>query len=247
MRLNTFEQDRALALEIARRVAERGGRAMFVGGMVRDELLGRPCKDIDLEIYGVTPDELRALLSELGEVQERGVSFGVFGLAHSALDIAMPRRERRTGGKHTDFDVDVDPGMSFEAASMRRDFTINAMMRDALTGELVDCWGGEADLRARRIRHICDATFVEDALRVFRAAQFAARLKAEIVPETEALCASMAVDGLSMERVFEELSKALLKAEQPSVFFRALLRMNRGAGEKDVCCPRCQHRFRMKG
>ena len=224
--MNTFEQDMALARRIATRVREAGGRAMLVGGVVRDGLTGAPCKDIDMEVYGLAPAALRALLAEMGEVQERGASFGVLGLAHSNLDIAMPRRERRTGARHTDFDVDVDPGLSFEEASRRRDFTINAMLRDPLTGELVDCWGGQDDLKARIIRRVNDATFPEDALRVFRAAQFAARLDAEIDPWTVALCAQMDVSELSMERVFDELEKALLKAERPSTFFRALRAMD---------------------
>ena len=224
--MNTHEQDYALALEIARRVRDAGGRAMLVGGAVRDALLGRENKDIDLEIYGLTPPALRALLGELGRVVEKGASFGVYGLEHSALDIAMPRRERRVGDRHTDFDVSVDPFLSFEAASMRRDFTINALMRDPLTGELVDCWGGAADLAAGIVRHVNDATFVEDALRVFRAAQFAARLEAEVAPETLALCRTMDVTALSVERVFEELSKALMKAERPSRFFRVLREMD---------------------
>lgn len=224
--VNTFEQDMALAREIARRAAEAGGRAMLVGGVVRDGLTGAPCKDIDLEVYGMTPRTLFGLLSGLGDVVEKGASFGVYGLAHSNIDVAMPRREKRTGDRHTDFDVSVDPGLSFREASMRRDFTINAMMRDALTGELVDLWGGQADLAARRIRHVNDVTFREDALRVFRAAQFAARLDAVIEPETLALCASMDVTRLSVERVFDELGKALLKAERPSVFFRALREMD---------------------
>ncbi len=224
--MNTFEQDMALAREIARRAATAGGRAMLVGGVVRDGLTGAPCKDIDLEVYGMSPQALRALLSGLGDVVEKGASFGVYGLAHSNIDIAMPRRERRTGDRHTDFDVSVDPNLSFREASVRRDFTINAMMRDALTGELVDLWGGQADLAARRIRHVNEKTFQEDALRVFRAAQFAARLDAEIDPGTLALCASMDVTRLSVERVFDELCKALLKAEKPSVFFRALRGMD---------------------
>lgn len=226
MAMNTFEQDMALAREIARRAAALGGRAMFVGGVVRDALTGEVCKDIDLEVYGVAPRDLRALLSEVGEVVEKGASFGVYGLRHSNLDIAMPRRERRTGDRHTDFDVSVDPNLSFEAASRRRDFTINAMLRDVLTGELIDLWGGQADLRARVVRHVSDETFAEDALRVFRSAQFAARLEADIAPETMRLCASMDVTKLSVERVFDELCKALLKAQKPSVFFRALRDMD---------------------
>ena len=225
-RLNTYEQDLALSVALAERVRDAGGRAMYVGGMVRDALMGVPCKDIDIEVYGLSPERLRGLLSELGRVVEKGASFGVFGLEHSAIDVAMPRRERPTGARHTDFDVTVDPGLSFEAATMRRDLTINAMMRDALTGELIDLWGGQADLERRVIRHVSEATFPEDALRVFRACQFAARLEAEIAPETLALCAGMDVTGISHERVFDELMKALMKARRPSVFFRELSAMD---------------------
>ena len=226
MIVNTFEQDMALARNIARRVGEAGGRAMLVGGVVRDGLMGLACKDIDIEVYGLAPSALRALLSSLGDVVEKGASFGVYGLAHTNIDVAMPRRERRTGDRHTDFDVSVDPNLSFEAATMRRDFTVNAMMRDILTGALTDLWGGQADLENRVIRRVNDMTFREDALRVFRAAQFAARLEAEIEPQTLMLCREMDVTCLSVERVFEELSKALLKARRPSVFFRALREMD---------------------
>ena len=137
------------------------------------------------------------MLSTLGRVMEMGASFGVYGLQHSAIDIAMPRRERCVGIKHTDFEVSVDPDMSFADASMRRDLTVNAMMRDVLTGELIDLWGGQRDLEARIIRHVSDETFPEDALRVFRAAQFAARFEGTVAPETMALCKRMDVGGIS--------------------------------------------------
>lgn len=224
--MNTHEQDLALSIEIARRVREAGGRAMYVGGMVRDGLMGIECKDIDIEVYGLTPRALKDVLSSLGKVMEMGASFGVYGLQHSAIDIAMPRRERCVGIKHTDFEVSVDPAMSFEDATLRRDLTINAMMRDVLTGELIDLWGGRADLERRVIRHVSDATFPEDALRVFRVAQFTARFEGKIAPETLALCRSMAVDGISHERVYDELNKALLKADRPSIFFRVLREMD---------------------
>lgn len=224
--MNTHEQDLALSIEIARRVREAGGRAMYVGGMVRDGLMGIECKDIDIEVYGLTPRALKDVLSSLGKVMEMGASFGVYGLQHSAIDIAMPRRERCVGIKHTDFEVSVDPAMSFEDATLRRDLTINAMMRDVLTGELIDLWGGRADLDGRVIRHVSDATFPEDALRVFRVAQFTARFEGKIAPETLALCRSMAVDGISHERVYDELNKALMKAEKPSIFFRVLREMD---------------------
>ena len=220
------EKDRMLAQALARDIAAKGGRAFYVGGVVRDAMMGVDCKDIDIEVYGITPQMLREIIAAHGEPVEKGASFGVLGLRHSDLDIAMPRTERRVGEKHTDFDVSVDPFLSTEEASMRRDFTINAMMQDVLTGELVDHWHGREDLENRVIRCVNEKTFREDALRVFRAAQFAARLDAKIDDDTLALCAQIDVTQISVERIFEEMSKALLKAEKPSVFFRELKRMN---------------------
>lgn len=224
--MNSYEQDLALSREIAAAVDAAGGRTYYVGGFVRDSLMGIACKDIDLEVYGVTPARLRELLSGLGEVYDRGASFGVLGLRHSDIDIAMPRTESRTGARHTDFDVSVDPFLPVERACRRRDFTINAMLMDVRTGEVVDLYGGRRDLRDGVIRCVCPETFVEDALRAFRAAQFAARLKARIAPETLALCASMDVTRLSVERILGETEKALLKAEAPSAYFRNLLAMD---------------------
>ena len=224
--MNDYVQDLALSREIAAAVAAAGGRAYYVGGFVRDGLSGIACKDIDIEVYGLEPVRLRELLSGLGDVYEKGASFGVLGLRHSEIDIAMPRTESRTGAKHTDFDVSVDPFLSPREACRRRDFTINAMLRDVLTGEILDFYGGRADLENRVIRCVCPETFIEDALRVFRAAQFAARLEAQIDTETVALCASMDVTQLSVERIFAEAEKALMKAEKPSVFFRVLREMD---------------------
>lgn len=217
--------DMKLALEIARAVKRAGGRAFIVGGYVRDKLLGIGGKDVDLEIFGITPKTLRGLLSEMGEVYDKGASFGVLGLRHSEIDIAMPRRESRTGARHADFDVAVDPFMTPREASARRDFTMNAMMLDPLTGEIIDEWGGRADLEKRVIRHVSDETFIDDALRAFRAAQFSARLNAQIAPETLKICADMDVSLISKERVLDETAKALLKADAPSEYFRALERM----------------------
>lgn len=214
--------DEILAKNIAEAVRCAGGRAFFVGGYVRDMLMGVSCKDIDIEVYGLEPPRLRSLLADFGQVYDKGAAFGVLGLRHSELDVAMPRRESRRGVRHTDFDVSVDPYLSFEDASRRRDFTINAMMLDPLTGEIVDIWGGREDLRQKIIRHVSDETFGDDALRVFRAAQFAARLNADIHTATLSICRGMDVTALSRERVYEELSKALLKAAAPSVFFRLL-------------------------
>ena len=220
------EQDALLARQIAADVAGKGGRVYYVGGFVRDALMDIESKDIDIEVYGITPQLLREVLAGRGAVLDKGASFGVLGLRHSDLDIAMPRKERRTGEGHRDFDVSVDPFMSTKEASMRRDFTINAMMQDVLSGEVVDHWGGRQDLAERVIRCVNPETFREDALRVFRAAQFSARLEAQIDDRTLALCADIDVTQITHERVFDELCKALLKADKPSVFFRELRRMD---------------------
>ena len=216
----------ALSRRIAEAVAAAGGRAYYVGGFVRDRIMGRECKDIDIEVYGITPAELRGLLSELGEVYDRGAAFGVLGLLHSDIDIAMPRTESRTGSRHRDFDVSVDPFLEPARACLRRDFSINAMLMDVLSGEILDFYGGREDLKAGVIRCVNAQTFIEDALRVFRAAQFAARFGAEIEEETLALCKEMDVSTLSCERVLAETEKALLKAEKPSMYFRTLREMN---------------------
>ena len=220
-----MDRDLELAKRLAEAVGRAGGRVYYVGGWVRDRLLGRENKDIDLEVHGVTPEALTAILETLGEPVTKGASFGVMGLRHSELDIAMPRSERATGRGHKDFAVFVDPFLGEEKAAMRRDFTINAMMENVLTGEVLDFFGGLEDLAAGRIRHVNDESFAEDPLRVFRAAQFAARFRFVIAEETRALSAGMDVAALAGERVMGELEKALLKAERPSIFFEELRRM----------------------
>ena len=214
-----------MARRVAEAVAQVGGRVYYVGGFVRDQLLGRENKDVDIEVHGIPVAALESILDGLGERTVMGASFGIMGLRHYQLDIAMPRSERATGRGHKDFEVFVDPFIGVEKAAMRRDFTMNALMQDVLTGEVLDFFGGQDDLNARRIRHVNDVTFAEDPLRVFRAAQFAARFGFEVAEATAALSARMDVAALARERVMGELEKALLKAERPSIFFRELQRM----------------------
>ena len=214
-----------MARKIAAAVHKAGGRTYFVGGFVRDLILGRDNKDIDIEVHGVSVQSLEAILDSLGERLTMGASFGIMGLRHYDLDIAMPRSETATGRGHKDFEVFVDPFLGEEKAACRRDFTMNALMQDVLTGEILDFFGGQDDMLRGRIRHVNDQSFAEDPLRVFRAAQFAARFGFEVAEETAALSASMDVAALAGERVLLELEKALLKAEKPSVFFEELRKM----------------------
>lgn len=222
----SYERDLQMAQEIGRQAAQRGGRAYFVGGFVRDRLMNRENKDIDIEIHGLAPDCVAGLLDSLGERLDIGRSFGIFGLKGYSIDIAMPRREKLRGIGHRDFEVTVDPFIGTEKAAIRRDFTVNAMMEDVLSGEIIDHFGGQADLKAGILRHVSGDSFGEDPLRVLRAAQFAARFGFSVAEETIGLCRSMPIHALSRERVEGELDKALLKAERPSVFFETLRRMD---------------------
>ncbi len=218
--------DQKMARQIARLVAGRGGRAFYVGGFVRDALIHKENKDVDIEVHGVRPQVLEEILDSLGQRMTFGESFGIFGLKGYDLDIAMPRKEEARGQGHKEFDIFVDPFIGTEAAARRRDFTVNALMQDVLTGEVVDHFGGVADLQAGVLRHVNDQSFAEDPLRVLRAAQFAARFGFRVAEETVALCRRMPLTHLPRERIEGELKKALLKAEKPSIFFEVLRQMD---------------------
>ncbi len=218
-------KDVSIAKNIAKEVAAAGGVAYFVGGCVRDSLMGIESTDIDVEIHGISPETLEGILDSLGERLEFGKSFGVYSLSGTHLDIAMPRRESVTGHGHKDFKIDIDPFIGTKNAAKRRDFTVNALMKNVMTGEIVDHFEGRTDLGKGVLRHVDDSSFPEDPLRVLRAAQFAARFDFEIAPETMSLCSKMDISTLSRERVFAETEKALLKADKPSKFFELLREM----------------------
>ena len=207
---------------IARCIDSEGGLALLVGGCVRDEILGLPCYDIDCEVHGLAPEKLKALLMEFGEIDAGGERYGIFTIKGEGLDFALPRREEKTGTRHKDFEVFSDPDLSPEAAAARRDFTVNAIMRDALTGEYVDPYGGMEDLRHGVLRAVPGGQFEEDPLRVLRGAQFAARFN--LVPDQATIesMRRMPLDSLSSARVYGEMKKALLMAKHPDIFFRVL-------------------------
>lgn len=207
-------------LERARRVAaavrDAGGRALIVGGWVRDRLRGEDSKDIDVEVFGVPAERLRGLLESLGRVETVGESFQVFKLAD--LDVSLPRRESKAGRGHRGFAVSGDPAMSVAEAARRRDFTINAISWDPLgpDEEYLDPFDGRRDLAGRTLRMVDPATFGDDSLRVLRAVQFAARFGFTLEEATHEVCRSMALDDLPSERIWGELDK-LLSAPKPSV------------------------------
>ena len=120
----------SIAYSIAKKVFEKGGRTYYVGGFVRDELLNIENKDIDIEVHGISPEELYSILCEVGKPQSYGKSYGIYSLANENIDIAMPRIEYNTGKGHKDFEVFVDPYIDLNKAIKRRDFTINALYFD---------------------------------------------------------------------------------------------------------------------
>ena len=226
---------------IASGVRDAGGRALVVGGWVRDTLLREsripnpesqksnpesripsPGKDIDMEVFGIASEKLPELLASFGRVEAVGQSFPVYkavGTDGVAIDVALPRRESKQGRGHKGFEVRGDPFMSLAEAARRRDFTINAISWDPLTDEYVDPANGRADLERRILRAVDPATFGDDSLRALRAVQFAARFEFTLDEDTAALCRNIRLDDLPAERIWGELEKLLLQAARPSIGF----------------------------
>jgi tRNA nucleotidyltransferase (CCA-adding enzyme) len=211
--------------KLAETIRTNGGRAMLVGGCVRDELLNIEPKDFDVEVYGIEPNKLKKILDAFGKVDAVGEAFTVYKIGND-LDVSLPRRERKTGRGHKGFAVEGDPNMSFAEAAKRRDFTINAILKDVLTGEIVDCYGGQADIKNKILHVVSKETFAEDSLRVLRAAQFAARFDFTIDAKTAEICRAIDLKDLPKERIWGELEKLLLKAEKPSIGLRWLYELN---------------------
>jgi tRNA nucleotidyltransferase (CCA-adding enzyme) len=216
-------------ISLARTIRDAGGRALLVGGCVRDQLMHGHPKDWDLEVYNLEPARLRQILDQFGPVNVVGEAFTVYKLGKH-LDVSIPRRERKSGRGHKAFVIEGDPSLSVAEASRRRDFTINAILQDPLSGELIDPFDGGRDIEQRVLRAVSHETFAEDSLRVLRAAQFAARFEFDIDPETVALCRAIDLSDLPAERIWGEMQKLLLRAARPSVGIEWLRRL--GAIEK---------------
>jgi tRNA nucleotidyltransferase (CCA-adding enzyme) len=213
----------SLVSEIARAVRERGGRALVVGGWVRDRLLGLESKDFDLEVFGIPAGELPSLLAPFGRVEPIGQSFPVYKIG--TIDIGLPRRESKAGRGHKGFIVEGDPSMALEEAARRRDFTINAISWDPLTDEYLDAFHGRDDLRRKTLRAVDPRTFGDDSLRVLRAVQFAARFEMTLDNGIAALCRAIRLDDLPPERIWGEIEKLLLRARRPSIGFALALEL----------------------
>lgn len=203
-------------LELARAAREAGGRAYLVGGAVRDRLLGLAGKDSDVEIHGLDAEVVERLAATIGKVHLVGRQFAVLHVStdEGPVEIALPRRESKTGPGHKGFAVHADPQLGAREASRRRDFTVNAMLEDPLTGEVLDPWEGRADLRRGLLRHVSPA-FAEDPLRVLRAGRFAARFGWRVHPATAALCRTLDLGELPRERIEGEWREILLRGARP--------------------------------
>lgn len=221
---------------VCQKIRSLGGRALIVGGAVRDAVLSSIYtegtsimpKDIDLEVYGIPPNLLyHILLTQFGEseIDAVGKSFGVLkvrvdGLSEP-LDIATPRRDSKTGQGHKGFAIQADPGMTIQEAARRRDLTFNAMLYDPLTERIYDPYRGMDSVRTKQIEITDEETFREDPLRVLRVMQFAARFGFTVSEQTTQLCRQMVAQGeldtLPKERIREEVLKLLNKSIQPSL------------------------------
>jgi tRNA nucleotidyltransferase (CCA-adding enzyme) len=237
-------------LKICQAVRDAGGRAMLVGGCVRDRLLSIDAKDFDLEVYHLEPSRLREILQSIAQVNTVGEHFAVYKLAfYSAdqstatsgslryeIDVSIPRRESKSGKGHRGFVIQGDPHMTFAEAARRRDFTINAILQDPLTDEIVDPFGGVADLKQHILRAVAADTFIEDSLRVLRAVQIAARFELRVEPQTIELCRSIALSDLPQERIWGEIEKLMLLANRPAIGLQVALEM----GVLDKLLPQIQ-------
>jgi tRNA nucleotidyltransferase (CCA-adding enzyme) len=208
--------------DLATAVRKAGGRAWVVGGWVRDQLRGEPSKDLDIEVFGIPQNRLPDLLAPFGRVEAVGQSFPVYkvvpeDLTTGELDVSLPRRESKHGRGHKGFEVCGDPNMSLADAARRRDFTINAMAWDPLSGAIEDPFEGRRDLETGVLRAVDQRTFGDDSLRVLRAVQFAARFAFALDDATTHLCRAIPLDDLPPERIWCETEKLLLEARKPSI------------------------------
>ncbi|MDB6028698.1 MAG: polynucleotide adenylyltransferase [Verrucomicrobiales bacterium] len=200
-------------------------KAYLVGGCVRDALLGIPHKDFDIEVFDITYEQLATALSRWGKTDLVGRSFGVVKLrvGEFVFDFTIPRRDSKVAPGHKGFDITFDPSITLQEAASRRDFTVNALMFDPRGKEILDFFGGKADLEKGILRHTSEA-FIEDPLRVLRGMQFAARFNLQAAPETLQLCRQIkgSFSELAIERVREEWFKWAEKSAIPSAGLRFL-------------------------
>jgi len=210
---------------VLRAIRSAGGRPWIAGGAVRDAAMGLVPGDFDIEVYGLGVNALARALAEVGRVHAVGRAFGVLKLAIAGLeiDVSLPRRESKSAPGHRGFLVEPDPQLEPQEACARRDFTINAMLWDPLTGEVRDYFGGLGDIERRVLRHTGPA-FADDPLRVLRGLQFAGRFALRADADTVLLSRRLLAeyDTLAPERIFAEWSKWAARSTRPSAGLKYL-------------------------
>ena len=228
MRFSQFLREDALELalptDVRSAIIDKGGKIYQVGGAVRDEMLGKVSKDLDLLIVGIELKDLATLLTRFGKTNLVGKAFGIIKFvpdgATEEIDISVPRIDSKSTGKgHKDFEVKLGKGITLQQDQLRRDFWMNAMARDVETGEIHDIdKKGQTDIENKQIRVIGIRAFREDPLRMLRAVQFAARFEFTIEPKTMDQIKSSVnlIKTVSPERFQEEFKKMFEKGT-PSV------------------------------
>lgn len=217
----TQTRHQAMFDKIVNEIHGAGGTPYLVGGAVRDEMMGGTPKDKDIEIYGLPQETVEKVLSNFGKVDTVGKTFGVTKLKlpnGEDYDFSLPRRDSKIGVGHKGFNVEVDHTLSPKEALARRDFTVNSMMRNLVTGELVDPYGGEKDLKTKTLRATSQESFSDDPLRVLRGMQFAARFGFDLDPKTaeQARNNRSSYSELTLPRVWGEWEKLMDKGKYPS-------------------------------
>ena len=205
-------------IEIANKIKSNGGNVYLVGGAIRDKLLGIVNHDEDYCVTGISFDEFRELFPE---AHVRGKDFPVFSIDNK--EFAIARKERKIGIGHNSFDVETDKKITIEEDLERRDITINAIAKEVLTDKIIDPFGGREDLNKNIIRAV-SSHFIEDPLRVYRVARFASQFDFNVEDNTITMMKLLKdeLSSLAVERVYHELSKALLTDNKPSKFFGVL-------------------------
>jgi tRNA nucleotidyltransferase (CCA-adding enzyme) len=229
--LNFIERIKPIILAIK----NEGGIPYLVGGSVRDFVMGREIKDIDIEVHNMSIESLEKCLKKFGPVSLVGKQFGVLKSCAMDIDWSMPRRDSK-GRKPS---IIVDSGMTIKEACRRRDVTMNAMAIDlgafCETGkrEIIDPYHGQADIKAKTLKAVDKELFIDDPLRFYRVMQFVGRFEMEPDSELNEICKKMdlrevvAGGELARERIYEELKKLFLKSERPSLGFRWVQKIGR--------------------
>jgi tRNA nucleotidyltransferase (CCA-adding enzyme) len=236
---------RILSLRADPEFAERKPQALVVGGFVRDALLGKRPNDADVEVYGVSSERLERFLDEMfpGKLNKVGKTFGIFSVSLGdgvELDISLPRRESKVGEGHKGFEVDGDPTMSVAEAARRRDFSFNGLAADILSGEVIDPYGGIEDLKTKTLRVTDPERFQDDALRIYRGLQFAARMDLAAHPETLRLMREMVERGELTVLIDSKKTKELSKTPVGKQLLESgdLVPIAKGTVQRGLTSPR---------